>query len=575
MNLLPFGKLPAHRPRAFVPQTIDLGDWPQIAPLFDRLENRAPQIKSAAELERWLLDWSELNAAIDEESSRRSIAMTCHTDSADAEKAYLHFVENVEPQLKPRQFALEKIYVAHPLLENLPQPRFQVFDRDVKNHVELFRPQNVPLETEEARLCQQYQKLSGSLTVNFRGAEKTLVQIGRYLEEPDRALRQETWELVARRRLQEADKFDDIFDRQIKLRQQIAKNAGFENYRDYAFRRLGRFDYTPDDCAKFHDAVEKEVMPVVRELQAQRRAQLKLEKLRPWDLAVDPLNRPPLKPFAEVGEMVSRTQKIFDRMDGGLAAGFRQMDDLKLLDLDNRKGKAPGGYQDTLNEARLPFIFMNAVGLQRDVETILHEAGHAFHALATRDEDLRAYRGAPIEFCEVASMSMELLGNEFIEEFYSDADARRARRVHLEGIVGVFPWIATVDAFQHWIYTHPDHTRDERVAAWLKLMNRFGGDADWTGHETARANLWHRQLHIFLHPFYYIEYGIAQLGALQVWANSKRDRAKALGDYKKSLALGGSRPLPELFAAAGCHFEFSARTIRPLTQLLREELEKL
>ena len=477
-------------------------------------------------------------------------------------------------------------------------PTYAVFDRDVKNHVELFRPENVPLETEEAKLCQQYQKLSGALTVNFRGEEKTLVQMGRYLEEPDRALRQEAWELVAKRRLQEADKFDDIFDEQIKLRAQIAKNAGFENYRDYAFRRLGRFDYTPDDCAKFHDAVEKEVMPVVRELQAQRRAQMKLEKLRPWDLSVDPLNRPPLKPFPEtqVGEMVSRAQKIFDLLDGELARGFKQMDELHLLDLDNRKGKAPGGYQSTLSESRLPFIFMNAVGLQRDVETILHEAGHAFHALATRDEDLLPYRSAPIEFCEVASMSMELLGNEFIEEFYpptevgrasslplagkrpvppNSADANRARRVHLEGIVGVFPWIATVDAFQHWIYTHPSHTRDERRAAWLQLMDRFGGDADWSGHETARANLWHRQLHIFLHPFYYIEYGIAQLGALQVWANSKRDRAKALGDYKNSLALGGSRPLPELFAAAGCQFEFSARTIRPLTQLLREELAKL
>ncbi len=251
------------------------------------------------------------------------------------------------------------------------------------------------------------------------------------------------------------------------------------------------------------------------------------------------------------------------------------MQDLRLLDLDNRKGKAPGGYQSTLAEARLPFIFMNAVGLQRDVETILHEAGHAFHALATRDEDLYAYRSAPIEFCEVASMSMELLGNEFIEEFYSAADANRARRVHLEGIVGVFPWIATVDAFQHWIYTHPDHTRDERREAWLELMDRFGGDVDWSGYETARANLWHRQLHIFLHPFYYIEYGIAQLGALQVWANSKRDKAKALGDYKKSLALGGSRPLPELFSAAGCQFEFSAKTIQPLAKMLREELEKL
>jgi oligoendopeptidase F len=589
MNLLPFGKLPPHKPRAFVPRTIDLGDWPQIAPLFDQLEARAAGCKSAAELERWLLDWSELNAALDEESSRRYIAMTCHTDSADAEKVYLHFVENVEPQLKPRKFALEKIYIRRrdefhesPTKTKsgargtrLSESRYFVFDRDVKNHVELFRPENVPLETGEAKLCQQYQKLSGSLTVNFRGEEKTLVQMGRYLEEPDRATRQEAWELVAKRRLQEADKFDDILDAQIKLRGQIAANAGFKNYRDYAFRRLGRFDYSPEDCVKFHDATEKHVMPLVRELQAQRRAQLKLEKLRPWDLAVDPLNRPLLKPFAQVGEMVSRTQKVFDKLDGELASGFQQMQDLRLLDLDNRKGKAPGGYQSTLAESRVPFIFMNAVGLQRDVETILHEAGHAFHALATRDEDLHSYRNAPIEFCEVASMSMELLGNEFIGEFYSAPDAKRARRVHLEGVVGVFSWIATVDAFQHWIYTHPDHTRDERRKAWLDLMDRFGGDVDWSGFETARANLWHRQLHIFLHPFYYIEYGIAQIGALQVWANSKRDKAKALGDYKKSLALGGSRPLPELFAAAGCRFEFSERTIQPLATMLREELEKL
>ncbi len=379
MNLLPFGKLPAAKPRSFVPPAIDLGDWPQIAPLFDQLEARIAQARSVADLEKWLLDWSGLSAALDEDASRRYIAMTCHTDNAEAERAYLHFVENVEPQLKPRQFALEKIYVAHPQREellalgtpnsssariagNLPNGssafrRYEVFDRDVKNHVELFRLENVPLETEEARLCQQYQKLSGSLTVNFRGAEKTLVQMGRYLEEPDRALRREAWELVAKRRLQEADKFDDIFDKQIRLRTQIAKNAGFGNYRDYAFRRLGRFDYTPDDCGKFHDAVEKEVMPVVRELQAQRRAQLKLEKLRPWDLSVDPLNRPPLKPFAQVGEMVSRTQKIFERLDGELAAGFRQMQDLKLLDLDNRKGKAPGGYQSTLSEARAAVHF--------------------------------------------------------------------------------------------------------------------------------------------------------------------------------------------------------------------------
>ena len=575
MDLLPFDVLPAHKPRRFVPPGLDLGDWDRIAPLFDQLEARAQACATVAELEQWLLDWGELSAAIDEESSKRYIAMTCHTDNAEAEKAYLHFVENVDPQLKPRQFKLAQTYVTHPLRAQLPKERYRVFDRDTEVHVELFRAENVPLETEEARLSQQYQKLSGSLTVQFRGEEKTLVQMGRYLEEPDRALRQEAWELVANCRLQEAERFDTTFEQLVKLREQIARNAGYGNYRDYAFRRLGRFDYTPEDCEKFHAAVEAEVVPMVAELQAERQRQLGVETLRPWDVAVDPLSRPPLRPFEQVDQMVTRTQEIFTSLDGELAAGFQRMQNLRLLDLANRKGKAPGGYQSTLAEARVPFIFMNAIGLQRDVETILHEAGHAFHALATRDEDLYGYRNAPIEFCEVASMSMELLGNEFLERFYAVPEANRARRTLLEGIVNILPWIATVDAFQHWIYTHPGHTRPERSAAWLALMDRFSGAVDWRGHEAARANLWHRQLHIFIHAFYYIEYGIAQLGALQVWANSKRDKADALNHYKRALALGGSRPLPELFTAAGCQFEFSRKTIAPLMRLVREELARL
>ena len=290
MNLLPFGKLPVAKLRKFVPQNANLDEWAQIEPLFAQLEQRMPQLETAPQLQSWLLDWSELSAALDEEASCRYIAMTCHTDNANAEKAYLHFVENIEPQLKSRQFALERMYAATPLREQLPTERFNVFDRDVKNRVVLFRQENIPLETEEAKLSQQYQKLSGSLTVKFRGEEKTLVQMGPYLEEIDRPLRREAWELVAQRRLQEADKFDDVFDQQIKLRSQIAENAGFGNYRDYAFRRLGRFDYTPEDCVKFHDAVETAIVPIARELQAQRRAQLKLEMLRPWDLSVDPLN---------------------------------------------------------------------------------------------------------------------------------------------------------------------------------------------------------------------------------------------------------------------------------------------
>jgi len=569
MNNLPFGPLTPFRPRQFVPAAIDWNDWSQIAPLFDELDHRA--LATLADRDRWLLDWSELSAALDEEAARRYIAMTCHTDDAAAEKAYLQFVEVIEPQLKPRQFTLSQRYVAHPL----STPEYAVFNRDVGVTVELYRPENVPLETEETKLGQQYQKLAGSLTVQFLGEEKTLTQMSRYLEEPDRARRQAAWELVANRRLQECATFDAQFDQLRQLRRQIARNAGFTDYLAYIFRARRRFDYTVADCQRFHDAVATEVMPLLRQLQADRRRQLNLPALRPWDLAVDPLNRPALRPFETVAQLSGGAQEIFNRVHPDLGANYRLMCEQHLLDLDNRKGKAPGGYQSTLNEARVPFIFMNAVGVQRDVETLLHEGGHAFHALANQSEELFAYRNnVPLEFAEVASMSMELLGGEHLEVFYNAAEAHRARRTHLEQIVTILAWIATVDAFQHWLYTHPNHTTSERSAAWLQLMQRFGGDVDWTGYETACANLWHRQLHIFLHPLYYIEYGIAQLGALQVWANAQQDKPAALAAYRRALALGGSRPLPELFTTAGCRFDFSAATLRPLVAMLQRTLEQ-
>jgi oligoendopeptidase F len=543
--------------------------------LFDKLESAAAAARSPAELERWLLQGGELSAALDEESTRRYIAMTCHTDNAEAERAYLHFVEEVDPRAKPRQFELARLFLRHPARAGLARERYFVFDRSAQAQVDLFRPENVPLETEEAKLSQQYQKLMGSLTVHFRGEERTLAQMGRPLEETDRPLRQEAWELTAQRRLQEAERMEDLFEQLLKLREQIAANAGFPNYLQYAFKALRRFDYTPEDCRRFHEAIEKEVMPVLRALQTRRREKLGLDRLRPWDLAVDPSNQPPLRPFDKVESLVAGAQDIFNQLDAGLGRDFGLMRGKHLLDLENRKGKAPGGYQSTLAEARLPFIFMNAVGMQRDVETILHEAGHAFHALAAREDDFYPYRGAPIEFCEVASMSMELLGHEFLEKFYPAGDARRARRKHLEGIVDIFPWIATVDAFQHWVYSHPGHARAERQRAWLELMDRFGGEVDWSGQEQARGALWHRQLHIFLYPFYYVEYGLAQLGALQVWRNARRDKAGALAAYRRGLALGGSRPLPELFEAAGCRFDFSRQTVRPLVEMIQSELAGL
>ncbi len=573
-NLM-FEKISIHTPRQFVPPNINIGNWTTLEPLFKQLEEQLKTASNTAKLEQVILNWEELSSVIAEEGSKRYIAMTCQTEDKDAEKSYLEFVEKIEPEEKQCNFRLAKKLTKHPHCKELKNQRYDIFIRDTELQIELFRSENVPLETKTSKLGQQYQKIIGSLTVQFEGKEQTLTQMSRHLEETERKHRQKAWELVANRRLEEAEKIDNHLNDLARIRNQMSENAGFSNYRDYAHKRLGRFDYSPDDCISFQNAIEEEMVPLLRELQDERLQALGIKELRPWDTATDPKGLPPLKPFKTVSELIDRSQAIFNQVDGNLADWFQKMQDLDLLDLANRKGKAPGGYQCSLDESRLPFIFMNSVGVQRDVETLLHEAGHAFHAMASQNEPLHSYRHAPIEFCEVASMAMELLGSEFIEEFYNIEEARRARIAHLEGIVFVFPWIATVDAFQHWLYLNPNHSIKERDNAWSNLIDRFGGNVDWTKYESAKAKLWHKQLHIFLHPFYYIEYGIAQLGALQVWANSKNNSSKALGDYKAALALGGSRPLPELFERCNIRFDLSRDTVAPMADLIRKELKAL
>ena len=572
---LMFEKISIYTPRQFVPANINLGSWKELNPLFKKLEEQLDTSSTAENLEQVILNWEELSAAIAEEGSKRYIAMTCQTEDKDAEKAYLEFVEKIEPEEKECNFLLSEKLTKHPKCKNLKNQRYEVFLRDTALQVELFRSENVTLETEASKLGQKYQKIIGSLTVHFQGKEQTLIQMSRHLEETERNHRQKAWELVANRRLEESEKIDSHIDDLAKLRNQMSENAGFSNYRDYAHKRLGRFDYSPDDCISFQNAIEEEMVPLLRELQDERIQELNINELKPWDTATDPKGRPPLEPFEKVSDLIECSQSIFNQVDGNLSDWFQKMQDLDLLDLANRKGKAPGGYQCSLDESRLPFIFMNSVGVQRDVETLLHEAGHAFHSMASQNEPLHSYRHAPIEFCEVASMAMELLGSEFLEEFYNSEEARRARINHLEGIVFVFPWIATVDAFQHWLYLNPDHSIEDRDKAWSNLIDRFGGNVDWTHYELAKAKLWHKQLHIFLHPFYYVEYGIAQLGALQVWANYKNNKSKALNDYKAALALGGSKPLPELFKRCNIQFDLSRDTVAPMANLLRKELKAL
>ncbi|MCK6485172.1 MAG: M3 family oligoendopeptidase [Phycisphaerae bacterium] len=558
-------------PLRFVPPGIDLGDWPAVEGQFRRLEETP--LNDARAAEGWLEDWSELESALSEEEQNRYVAMTCQTDDAQRERRYLDFVEQVQPGLKRRRDRLDRKLLESAVSAALPRARYEVLLRQIRNRVELFRDENVPLQTEDEKLRAQYQKICGAMSVQFDGREQTLQQMARYLEETDRPRRQTAWEAVAGRRYADRDAIDEVFDAMVALRDRMARNAGLPDYRAYAFRALERFDYTPADCERFHDAVECHVVPLVREIQEQRRKAMGLEALRPWDLAVDPLGRSPLRPFATDAELVGKCARVFERVSPDFAQQFDHMRRERLLDLGSRKGKAPGGYMTVFERRRLPFIFMNAVGRHDDVHTMLHEGGHAFHAFAVRGERLLSYRNPPIEFAEVASMGMELLCEEHLSEFYAVEEHRRALREDLEDVLGTLCWIATIDAFQHWIYANPAHTRAERTAAWLGILKRFGGIEDWSGFEPYRSVLWHRQLHPFTVPFYYIEYGIAQLGALQVWRNARQDYRKAVADYRAGLALGGSRPLPELFNAAGAKLDFSERVIQPLTDLIRSDLE--
>tara|TARA_B100001996_G_scaffold31785_1_gene24088 strand:+ start:890 stop:2572 length:1683 start_codon:yes stop_codon:yes gene_type:complete len=552
---------------------LDATKWSEIEPHYQDFLNR--DIDSAETLETWLLELGEFGAYVGETGAMLYVEMTCDTENEEIKQAYLDFVENVQPELSKIGDLLNRKLAESPFADELDSEEYNVLLRDTRMDLALFREENIPIYTELTKLGQRYNEICGAMTVEFDGEERTMQQMGKYLQVSDRETREDAYRTVGERRFQESEKIDDIYEEMIALRQQVAQNAGYDNFRDYIFDAKHRFDYSPDDCKAFHDAVEAICVPLKRDVDDERRRNLNLESLRMWDMGHDVHGRGPLKPFTKVEEMVEGTSRMFHRLSPELGLFFDSLRDGTSLDLDSRKGKAPGGYQVQRDHSRKPFIFMNATGLQRDLETMVHEAGHAFHSIYADDLPLIDYRNAPLEFCEVAAMSMELLTHDFLDEFYSEEDAQRAVREHLEGIVSILAWIATIDSFQHWVYTNPEHTRAERHAKWLELGDRYGSVLDWSGFEDWRNVGWQRQLHLFSYPFYYIEYGIAQLGALQMWLQYKESPEMALSNYAKSMRLGGSRPLPNLFEAGGMSFDLGRSTVQGLIDAVRDELAKL
>ena len=565
-----YSRLPHEFPRRYVPQDMPF-NWDSLSRLFDELKARP--ISTKEELEKWMSDEDELNSVIYERKALTTVNYSRQTDDDVFRTAYTEFVQELEPQIKLAAFELVRKYVAMPARRELPPSQYMTTDRNRENLARIFREANVPLEKEDARLVQKYQSVMGAMSIPFKGEERTLQQMAKFLEETDRKLREEAWRLLTKRQLEDAWKLDEIYDGMVRIRDSIGRNAGFQNYRDYAFQQKNRFDYTPDDCLKFHDAVEKYFVPLSREIDDERRRKMGLGRLMPWDLNADPEGKPPLAPFGNAEELVKGCAKIFAQVDPKFSEYYDRMTALELRDLESRKGKAPGGFQDEFTELKLPFIFMNAAKRDGDVRVLLHESGHSFHAFLMRDAGLPLYnsgQGIPAEFAEVASTSMELIGGEHIEgAFYESEDARRSNREEVVSMVKLFCWVATIDSFQHWVYTSPGHSADERAEAWSRVFRRFSGLESYEGYEQALRYRWQRQLHLYQFPFYYIEYGIATLGALGIWLRYRRDKTGAIAAYKRALSLGSSRPLPELFRAAELPWDLGPGAVQAYAGELR------
>ena len=548
--------------------------WEDVLPYYEELASR-PLDRS--NVESWLTDWSLFESLLSEAGALASFAYTCDTSDPAREAAQLRFGTQISPKAREQRVRLQQRLVELDYV----RPGLETTVKRFRNQMEVFNNANIPLFGELSRLETEWSKVNGAMTVDWDGDEKTPSQLLPYLEADDRAVRERAFRLRAKPYIDERSVLAGIFDRMHELRQRVARHAGFDNFRDYAHREKNRFDYTPDDCMRFHEAVETAVLPAVTRIMDRRRRTMGLQALRPWDLTSDPEGRPALKPFDDVATFIERTGGVFANVDPDFRTYYERMADAHLLDLDNRKGKAPGGYCQTLAFRKMPLIFMNAVGLDDDVRTLLHEGGHAFHSFEASRLPLLFQRHPGSEMAEVASMSMELLAAPYIDSghggYYSEADARRSRVELLEGIILFFPHCASVDAFQHWMYLNPEgRDADARDAKWLELRRRFEGDSvDWTGLDALRIARWYQQPHFFASPFYYIEYGIAQLGALQVWRNSLKDGRKAVRDYRDALALGATESLPDLFRAAGARLIFDSDGMGELVILVEEELAKL
>ncbi|MBO9617739.1 MAG: M3 family oligoendopeptidase [Niabella sp.] len=561
--------------RRFLVKDFKVTDWATLEPYFKELADR--RLTAKADLDTWLQDISELEAVVSEDACWRQINMTRDTTDVALAESFTFFMTEIQPKMQPYADQLNRKLIDSPFSKELTAPEFFTYLRNVKKNIDLFREANIPLQSELAVEAQQFGMIAGKMTVTVNGQEFTLQQAAKFLENPDRKLREEVYRKIGDRRLEDKTALDELFSSLLKKRHQVALNAGYDNYRDYRFAELGRFDYTKENCFQFHEAVKQHVLPLVDEIYKQKKAKLGLDTLRPWDIDAEPAGIEPLHPFTTGSDLIEKAIHCFTDLKPFFGDCLKTMNAMGRLDLESRKGKAPGGYNCPLAETGAPFIFMNAAGTMDDVTTMVHEGGHAIHSFLAHPLQLAAFKEYPTEIAEVASMSMELFSMDYWTEFFkTPEELKRAHEQQLERVLTIFPWIATIDKFQHWIYENPNHSIEERRAMWRTILEEFTpATLDTTGLDDYRNYNWQRQLHLYEVPFYYIEYGIAQLGAIGLWQQFKKNKDQALNNYINALSLGGTRTLPQLFEAAGLRFDLSPDHIKGLMAFVKGELDKL
>lgn len=565
----------AKRNRKFIAKDLTVKAWEDVEPYFKNLLDR--DLNSTTDLEIWLRDRSELDAVLEEDMAWRYIRMNCNTEDATLAEDFNFFVSTIEPEANKLSNLLDEKFTSCSCFNDLDNQKYFILIRSTRNKMELYKEENLRLNAELQQESQEYGVICSKQMIEHQGKEYTLQQASVFLKDPNRELREQIYRKISERRVKDAAELDDLLTRLIIKRHEVATNANFDTYTAFRFKELCRFDYTQEDCLEFQESVKTHVMPIVKRLNKARQEKLGYVHLRPWDLEVDVEGKNTLKPFTNTGDLLDKTIACFNEIDKQFGDFLVIMKENKYLDLDSRKAKAPGGFNYPLYESNAPFIYMNAAGTLRDVETMVHEGGHAIHSFLSAKLELVEFKGLPSEVAELASMSMELISMEHWHHFFEDAEQlKRAKKQQLEGVISILPWVMIIDKFQNFLYNNHQHSLEDRKNAWNKILSEFSDNAvDWKGLEYFRGYSWQKQLHVFEVPFYYIEYAISQLGAISIWKNYKDNPAKTIQQYKDALSLGYTVPIAEIYETAGIKFDFSSEYVNALMTFVSSELDSL